>query len=186
MSDQQARRVPVGTLLHLPAQKPVRLPPSPERLQAERATGEASARAELLPRIAALERALAEAEQHHAADILATRECALRLFAGLETLMAAELADLSHAIAAAVLTTDPQSSAQALATLLSDAVRGLPRGTLRVPPEALEQARPLCPDGWALEPDDGLPANTVDAIAGPALQRQSLAGRLLALMEPQP
>lgn len=80
---------------------------------------------------------------------------------------------------------EPQGSTQSLAALIADAQLGLPRGTLKVPPEALEQARPLCPEGWALEPDEALPAGTIEAVAGPALQRQSLAGRLSALIAPQ-
>ena len=113
----------------------------------------------------------------------ATRELALQLAAALETLMATELAHLTHAVAAAVLTAEPATSVETLAALVADAVSGLPRGTLRVPPETLERARTLCPSGWALEAREGMPPGTVEATAGAALQQQTLAARLAALME---
>lgn len=176
-------RVPVSMLLRLPVERPAPSQPSPNLLLAERAQGDAAARDELLPLIGALETDLAEAEARHAAELQATRELALQLAAALETLMATELAHLTHAVAAAVLTAEPATSVETLAALVADAVSGLPRGTLRVPPDTLERARALCPGGWALEAREGMPAGTVEATAGPALQQQTLAARLAALME---
>lgn len=183
---EPARRVAIATLLHLPTRAPAPQPPSPDLLQAERASGHAAALGELLPRIDQLEAALQEAEGRHATELQSTQQLASRLVSALETVMAAELADLAHAIAAAVLAAEPATSAQTLAALLADSVRALPMGTLHVPPELLESARALCPEGWALEAREGLAPGTVEAVAGPALQRQSLSGRLSALMEDRP
>lgn len=182
----QPRRVPIATLLHRPQRPAAPLPPSPELLLAERDAGHAAAVHLLQPQVEALKAALSDAERRHRAELEETRELAARLFAGLETLLAAELAELAHAAAQAVLAAEPALSGATLAALIADAIHGLPRGTLHVPPEALACARPLCPEGWELRPRDGLAPGTVEAEAGPALQQQSLAGRLAALLERAP
>lgn len=177
-----ATRVPVSTLLNRPAEARVQRPPSPDRLLAERASGEAAARDELLPLIGTLQAELEAAEIRHAAGLQETRDLALRLTAALERLMAAELAELAHALAATVLEAEPVIQVETLRALVADAVSGLPGGKLCVPADALEAARGLCPDGWELEARPGLAPGTVEAVAGPALQRQTLSARLCALM----
>ena len=177
------RRVPLAALLHLPPRRPEPAPaPSAVQLLAARQGGEAAAMKALQPRIDALEAALEEASHRHAGEVQRTRELALRLFAGLEQVLATELADLAHAAARAVLSAEPVLAQATLATLISDAISGLPRGSLFVPPDALEGTRALCPDGWSLQADTGL-ADAVRAEAGAALRQQSLGGRLAALLE---
>ena len=177
-----ATRVPVSSLLNRP--KEIRgLQPPPDRLLAERASGEAAARDELLPLIDRLQAELEAAESRHAAELKATHDLALRLTAALESLMASELAELAHALAATVLEAEPVMQVETLRALVADAVSGLPRGKLFVSADALEAARGLCPDGWGLEARPGLPPGTVGAVTGPALQQQTLSARLSALME---
>lgn len=176
------RRVPLATLLYPPSRPEPVTAPSPEQLREARQSGEAAALETLQPRIDALESALQDATRRHDGEVQQTRQLALRLFAGLEQLLAAELADLVHAAARAVLAAEPALSQATLVTLISDAVSGLPRGTLLVPPDALEGARALCPEGWSLQSDPGL-ADAIRAETGPALQQQSLANRLTTLLE---
>ena len=178
-----ATRVPVSCLLNRPVEAKVLRPLSPDRLLAERASGEAAARDELLPLIGRLQAELEAAESRHAAELQATRDLALRLTAALESLMAAELAELAQAVAAAVLAAEPVMQVETLRALLADAVSGLPRGKLFVSADVLEAARGLCPDGWELEARPGLPVGAVEAMAGPAMQQQTLSARLSALME---
>ena len=180
----QPRRVALAALLHLPPdEQPAPAPPAvpTEQLLAERDAAHAAALAEQQARIAALEAALEATGQQHQAQLAETRACAVQLFAGLETLLAAELAALAHATAQAVLAAEPSLSPETLASLIADAVHGLPRGALHLPPSAMALAGPLCPEGWALRVREGLPDGAVEAEAGPALQHQSLAARLSAL-----
>ena len=182
----QPKRIALAALLHLPpeeAETPAPAPLPVDRLLAERDAAHAGAIAEQQARIAALEAELAEAAHRHGAALAECQERALHLFAGLEALMAAELATLAHATAQAVLSAEPALSQATLASLVADAVHGLQRGTLYVPPAALEATRSICPEGWELKARDGLPDGAVEAEAGPALRHQSLAARLSALMD---
>jgi hypothetical protein len=177
------RRVPLAALLHLPPRRPEPAPaPSAAQLLAARQGGGKAALEALQPRIDALEAALEEASHRHAAEMQQVRDLTLRLFAGLEQLLATELADLAHAAARAVLAAEPVLGQATLAALISDTVSGLSRGVLFVPPDALESARGLCPDGWSLQPDPSL-ADAVRVEAGAALRQQSLGNRLAALLE---
>lgn len=179
----EAERVPISTLLQ-GAQRPPppAAPPSPELLETARRAGEENARLGLQSRIDALEAELEEATAQHARNLQAAQETASRLFAALEELLANELAGLAHAAARAVLAAEPAIAPDTLCALMADAIADLPRGTLHVPADMLEAARALCPDGWSAMPRAGLAPGTVEAVAGPALQRQSLENRLSGLL----
>ncbi|MCG2841963.1 hypothetical protein L6Q21_13320 [Sandaracinobacter sp. RS1-74] len=181
---RQARAVPVAALLLKPV--PMQAVPRPDPLADGWREGHAAALAQARPELEALQRALAESAARHAAELAEVRALALRLFEGLESLLARELADLAHGAARAVLATEPGVSLETLSALIADCLSGLAGGTLYVAPADLESARPLCPQGWALAPRDSLPAGTVEAESGPALQRQSLTDRLSALLGERP